>query len=460
MPTNTYVELRTETVTGSPTSSVTFNLAGISGYTDLVAIINGTTTANADTIIQFNGATTNYSSRSIVGNGTSATSVFFGAGSSVIGNPTGIYLDSINTGTGRFQYIVNIMNYANTNTFKTVVSRFGAAATGTEATVGLYRSTSAITSITFAVPGTTFTVGSTFSLYGIAAEGTTPAPKATGGAIYSDSLYYYHAFGATGIFRPNTSLTADVLVVAGGGGSGAGFGTGGGGAGGVLGYTSQSLASATNYTCTIGGGGAGSTNAAVAGTNGTNSSFTGLTAATGGGGGASSNAGGGTPGNGGSGGGATAASSVVGTGIAGPPRQGYNGTSGGITGGGSYGGGGAGGGAGAIGTAGTQSGTIASGGTGGNGSTVYSDWVTATGVGQVVANVGYIAGGGGGGAFGSPATQGQGGFGGGGAGGFNSTVNTGLTGLVNTGGGAGGSALGAGGAAGGSGVVIIRYLKA
>ena len=47
---NTYVALRTETVTGSPASSVTFNLSGISGYTDLVLVFNGGTTSSGPTM--------------------------------------------------------------------------------------------------------------------------------------------------------------------------------------------------------------------------------------------------------------------------------------------------------------------------------------------------------------------------------------------------------------------------
>ena len=164
---STYEKVSTQTL-GSAAASVTFSSIPAT-YTDLVIIINGSTTANADTILQFNGATTNYSNLSVIGNGTSATSIFFGTGSAYVPNPTGIYIDTVNTGTGIFQYIVNVMNYANTTTFKSILSRFGAAGTGTEATVGMYRSTSAISSATISVPGTTFVTGSTFTLYGIKA---------------------------------------------------------------------------------------------------------------------------------------------------------------------------------------------------------------------------------------------------------------------------------------------------
>jgi hypothetical protein len=165
MATNTYVALNKITLSTSA-SSVTFSSIPQT-YTDLILIISGSMTVTSNTRLQLNGATTNYSSTTIVGNGTSASSSFFGAGSPSISNPTGIYIDTVSTGTGQFQYIVNIMNYTNTTTFKTTLSRFGAASTGTEATVGLYRSTSAITQATLL---SNFASGSTFSLYGIKAE--------------------------------------------------------------------------------------------------------------------------------------------------------------------------------------------------------------------------------------------------------------------------------------------------
>ena len=161
----TYEPIATNTLTSTSTSVTFSSIAGT--YTDIVVIISGSMSANANVIMQFNGATTLYSSRSLNGNGTAAASSYFGSGSPSIPNPTGIYIDTLGTGTGSFQYIVNIMNYANTTTFKTAISRFGAAAMGTEETVGLYRSTSAITSVTFL--NGTFGIGTVFTLYGIKA---------------------------------------------------------------------------------------------------------------------------------------------------------------------------------------------------------------------------------------------------------------------------------------------------
>lgn len=65
-------------------------------------------------------------------------------------------------------YIYHIMDYTNTTTFKTVLSRF----TGANDSISgafMYRGTSAITSLVINVGGGSFLAGSTFSLYGIKA---------------------------------------------------------------------------------------------------------------------------------------------------------------------------------------------------------------------------------------------------------------------------------------------------
>jgi hypothetical protein len=65
------------------------------------------------------------------------------------------------------------MNYSNATTYKTWLSRNNRAsasnAPGTEALVGLWRSTSAITELVIGLTGGNFDTGSTFTLYGIKA---------------------------------------------------------------------------------------------------------------------------------------------------------------------------------------------------------------------------------------------------------------------------------------------------
>jgi hypothetical protein len=433
---NTYTELR-RTVVGTATSSVTFDLTGISGYTDLRVVINGACdTGAANVLMRYNNDSTStlYSATWLTGDGASATSGRNGTQNQIILNYYG-YLDT----TYRTNVLVDIFQYANTNVFKTNISRANNAANGTSANTGLWRNTAAITSITFVTGSNNFAVGTTFSLYGIA-NADQGAAKATGGIITEDSQYWYHTFGASGTFIPKQSLTCDVLVVAGGGGGGSGLVAtdvgAGGGAGGFREFASQVL-TATNYNVVIGGGGGNSVN-------GNNSSFDTLTASGGGRGGQNSNGAGGSGGSGGGGRGVAGTGGAGGSGNAGnyTPVEGYAGSQGNNS-GPNYGGG-AGGGAAAVGGAASST----SGGAGGAGKTSsYSGTANS------------YAGGGGGGVY-LGGSGGAGGAGGGGAGG--NAASNGTAGTANRGGGGGGGgsngASGTGGA-GGSGIVIVRYAK-
>jgi len=434
MPTNTYVALDTKTI-GTAVSSVTFTSIP-SGYTDLVMVINGTTASDGSYRFQCNGDTaTNYSSTLLYGNGTSAISL---RGSNETSGAGG------RSGTSNSTSIIQFMNYANTNTFKTVISRGNNPGAILTAQVSLWRNTSAITSILISSEGGNLQVGSTFTIYGIAS--TDKFALATGGYLYEDSTYWYHVFTSTGTFTPKQSLTADILVVAGGGGGGSGWG-GGGGAGGLLSFTSQSL-TATGYTCTVGAGGAAGTR----GTSGTGSQFGALTASVAGGGGAGAGVGGAF--SGGSGGGGTYDSTSGGAGTSG---QGFAGGAGdsNVSGGNARGGGG--GGAGAVGGAAVANTLAGAGGIGATSSFINSIG-SITRIGQLSSGNYYLAGGGGGGgANGGTAQGGAAGIGGGGIGAGNVVAGSGT---ANTGGG-GGGAGGAGGTSGsgGSGLVIVRYAK-
>jgi len=443
MATNTYVEIETQILT-SNAASITFSSIPQT-YTDLVLVINGSTN-HADNgargFIQYKDSTSLYSTTNLIGGGSSASS----------GRDTGetylAYGILGNSSTNLSTAIIHIFNYANTTTFKTMVSRSGVASASTRAYVGLWRSTDAITSLTLRTD-TGYRAGTTVTLYGIA-NSNIGAPKAFGGTITQDSAYTYHTFSASGTFTPQQSLTADILVVAGGGGGGARRG-GGGGAGGLLAFTSQSL-TATGYTVTVGSGGAGgSASGSFNGTAGGDSRFGDLTLVKGGGlGTGDGNSGTMT---GGSGGGNTQGA-AGGTATSG---QGNNGGAG--SGAAPHYGAGGGGGAGAAGSAGTST----RGGDGGNGTTAYEAWGLVTRTGHQVNGSIYYAGGGGGGAYEQYTTTGTavGGFGGGGRGGLAGLNSAGLPGLPLTGGGGGGSSILSSGSAaagaGGSGVVIIRY---
>lgn len=161
---STYTPIATNTL-GSTASTVTFS--SISGsYTDLVLVVNATVTSSGyDLGIQLNGDTgTNYSTTYLYGSGSAA-------GSARVSNQSralATYYGGIGTVQGN--QIVQFLNYSNSTTYKTVISRANRADSGTDATVSLWRNTSAITSIVLnAQSGGTFAIGSTFTLYGIAA---------------------------------------------------------------------------------------------------------------------------------------------------------------------------------------------------------------------------------------------------------------------------------------------------
>lgn len=164
---STYTPIATTTL-GSAQTTVTFN--SFSGYTDLVCVYSTYSTVGvADIVIQFNGDTgSNYSATILFGDGTSAGSYRQSSQTQILAD----YYGSAGTTTGLFNVaILNVMNYANTTTYKTILNRPGRAASGTDAVVGLWSSTAAITSMLLKLGGSgnQFATGSTFTLYGIAA---------------------------------------------------------------------------------------------------------------------------------------------------------------------------------------------------------------------------------------------------------------------------------------------------
>jgi hypothetical protein len=163
---NTYTQIASTTLSTAGTSVTFSSIAGI--YTDLVLVVQASLTANAgDLALQFNGDTaTNYSMTYLTGTGSAASSGRETSKAFI----TCDWNSGVTTSQGNTMHIMNIMNYANATTYKTVLARGNGAATGTDAVVGLWRSTSAITSILIKTANTqTFAVGSLFNLYGITA---------------------------------------------------------------------------------------------------------------------------------------------------------------------------------------------------------------------------------------------------------------------------------------------------
>jgi len=335
-------------------ASVTFANIPQTGYTDLKIVMSSRADSTQNLVdIKFNSSSVGYTRRSVYGDGTSA--------SSASGSDSQNLIQSISTNTASTfgNTEIYIPNYTSSNyksvSMDTVQENNATAATALLGTV-LWSNTAAITTVSLTPVSGNFVQYSTFSLYGLAAVGTTPAiaPKAYGGnVIATDGTYWYHAFTSSGTFTPQVGLTADVLTIAGGGG-GAGGNGGGGGAGGLVYSSSQSLLNGTNYSCTIGAGGTGG---AAGQTNGSNSVFSSITST---GGGRGGNGNGATGLSGGSGGGGGYGSSTGGAGTSGQGNNGGGGTNA------AYGGGGGGG----AGSAGGNS-TSTIGGNGGAGTNTY-----------------------------------------------------------------------------------------
>jgi hypothetical protein len=160
----TYEPIATTTLS-STTNSVSFS--SISGsYTDLVLVINPIKGTMNYPYLRFNGdSASNYSVTSLSGNGTSAVSTRSA-------NISQGYLNEsiAPTTTGTTYFIVNIQNYSNSTTYKAYLARGTEAGSGTDAIIGSWRSTAAITSVAVnAGNGGTFEIGSNFTLYGIKA---------------------------------------------------------------------------------------------------------------------------------------------------------------------------------------------------------------------------------------------------------------------------------------------------
>lgn len=165
----TYTPIATTTLT-STAGIITFSSIPQT-YTDLVLIQSARVSSAYDiTAIRVNSVTSNYGGTYMEANGSSATS---GRGSAEIALRAGYVPGTSYAGEWSAE-IYNFMNYSNTTTNKTVLSRtnFVGSSVGfnVQAKVSSIPTTSAITQITTQpVNGAVWAIGSTFTLYGIKA---------------------------------------------------------------------------------------------------------------------------------------------------------------------------------------------------------------------------------------------------------------------------------------------------
>ena len=157
----TYEPIATNTVSGSSTTSVSFTSIP-STYTDLILVVNGSTSSADQIDLRFNSDSgSNYSMTAMYGDGSSAASARATNTTYMYG---GGWLSTTNS-----TLIIQFMNYANTTTYKTALWRGNATSNYVHAAAGLWRSTSAITQIDVSrhTAGVTFSSGTTMTLYGI-----------------------------------------------------------------------------------------------------------------------------------------------------------------------------------------------------------------------------------------------------------------------------------------------------
>lgn len=169
---STYDRIARQTVTGSAVASVEFSSIP-STYTDLVVVVTaqqtGTPTAT-DAFVTLNGNGSSIYSRTVLyGDGTAASS-------SRNANFDRAYF-ALSPQSARFATVIyDFNNYSNTTTNKSMLMRYGDAGLALYSASYLFRSTSAISIIAFTASdrmgagvADSWSVGSTFTLYGIKA---------------------------------------------------------------------------------------------------------------------------------------------------------------------------------------------------------------------------------------------------------------------------------------------------
>ena len=159
----TYESISTQTLSVAA-ASITFSSIPAT-YTDLVLIVNGgISSATQSYGLRFNSdSATNYSYTFLSGDGATAST-----GRYATQNFIPLSWNAAST-TVADMVISHINNYSNTTTYKTVLSRHSNAALGVDDVTGLWRSTSAVSTILVYATSGNLVTGSTFTLYGIKA---------------------------------------------------------------------------------------------------------------------------------------------------------------------------------------------------------------------------------------------------------------------------------------------------
>lgn len=159
----TYEPIATTTLS-SRNNSITLNSIP-STYTDLVLVFVGGLDPSANELnLRLNSDTgSNYSYTRIRGNSSSLAS-------DRQSNVTEIHVGSPGNSSIIGNSVIEILNYSNTATYKTVLARSNYTNRDVISTVGLWRNTAAINSITIKESSVNYLIaGSTLTIYGVKA---------------------------------------------------------------------------------------------------------------------------------------------------------------------------------------------------------------------------------------------------------------------------------------------------
>lgn len=158
--------IQRQTVGAGGAASITFSSIP-STYKHLQIRATAASGSAANSRITFNGdtANTSYSYHYLEGNG-SATAAGAGAYVNYMVGPV-----TTNTASAFSGIVIDILDYGNTNKYKTIRTLYGVDLNGSSTWMGLqsgmWQNTSAISSINFLLSGTLFNQYSTFAIYGI-----------------------------------------------------------------------------------------------------------------------------------------------------------------------------------------------------------------------------------------------------------------------------------------------------
>ncbi len=160
----TYEPIASQTLS-SAAASLAFSSIG-AGWTDLRLVVEAKSPSGLNGLFaRVNGdSSTLYSTTILAGTGSSAVSSRDTGNNKWYAN-----YGSYATASDAQFLVLDLLSYANTNVFKTALIRSSAASSGVDRMVGLYRSTSAITSVSVFFLSANLPAGSSASLYGIKA---------------------------------------------------------------------------------------------------------------------------------------------------------------------------------------------------------------------------------------------------------------------------------------------------